>query len=160
MTPGRSSMYVHLDRRYALLTIAYVAAVYWLSSLPDLSRPEQRPLVLFLMNVGHGPLFAGLAFCVWKSLSRVGEAGWMRYALTFAVCGMGGALDEWHQSFVRGRMASIDDWLVDLVGIAGTLLLLRVHAQSKERQVQAIEQPLPFGPTGPAAHAASVSSRK
>jgi VanZ family protein len=150
-----------LERRYGLLTVAYLAAIYWLSSLPDLSSPAQDPVVLLLMNVGHAPLFAGLAFCVWKTFSTVGDVWWARYALAFGICGACGALDEWHQSFVPGRMASLGDLLVDLAGIAGILLILRVHALQKERHRVLSGAPVSAFPmTGHAAHAAGTSARK
>jgi VanZ family protein len=150
-----------LERRYGLLTVAYLAAIYWLSSLPDLSSPAQDPVVLLLMNVGHAPLFAGLAFCVWKTFSTVGDVWWARYALAFGICGASGALDEWHQSFVPGRMASLGDLLVDLAGIAGILLILRVHALHKERHRVLSGAPVSAFPmTGHAAHAAGTSARK
>jgi VanZ family protein len=121
-------MRVHFQPRYGLCTVAYLAAIYWLSSMPDLGG-QSGLLVRFLLNVGHAPLFAGLAVCVLKSLSPPGETGWGNYALAFAMTGACGVLDEWHQSFVPGRQCSLRDLAVDLVGIAGLLLLTRLHAR-------------------------------
>jgi VanZ family protein len=120
-----------IDPRYAIVTAVYVMVIYWLSSLPDLSSPKQDPLTLFLMNLGHLPLFAVLAFCLLKTFSRVGKSWWPRYALAFVVGAAGGALDEWHQSFVPGRSSSIVDFLVDAIGIGAMLLLLRLSALRK-----------------------------
>ena len=129
MRPGWSAR-TELDPRYGLLTVAYVAAIYWLSSRPDLGPVRHGPLLRLLMNLGHAPIFAGLAFCVVKALRRVGES-WARYALAFAVCGVCAALDEWHQSFVPGRTASISDFILDLAGIFGMLLILQLRVRCK-----------------------------
>jgi len=141
---------VRIDPRYALLTAAYLMVIYWLSSLPDLSGPRQDPLTLFLMNLGHLPLFACFAFCVLKTLKAVGKSWWPRYALAFAASAACGALDEFHQSFVPGRDASVGDFLVDVVGIGAMLLLLRLAALRASRR-RALSPP-PSGasnPTGP-----------
>ena len=78
--------------------------------------------------VGHGVNFAVLTFLSWRV---VRQRRWtalfgMRssaplasvVALTYAVT------DEWHQSFVRGRTASIKDWLADAAGILVALIVL------------------------------------
>lgn len=126
-------MRIRLDPRYSLLTLVYVATIHWLSSVPDLSASESDPLTLLFMNLGHAPLFAGLAFCVLKSLSRVGEAHGNRYALALAVSTACAALDEWFQSFVAGRHSSIGDLLVDVAGIGAMLVFLALRNRGTER---------------------------
>ena len=132
-------MKVRFQPWYVFGTLAYLAAIYWLSSLPDLGGQSGLG-VLILLNVGHAPLFAGLAFGILKSLTPPRETGWGSYALAFAVTGGFGALDEWHQSFVPGRQCSLRDLLVDLAGIAGVLLLVRIHARRPDRRT-------PVGPS-------------
>jgi VanZ family protein len=138
-------MRTKIDLRYGLLAVAYLLGIYWLSSIPDLSVRAQDPLILLVMNLGHAPLFAGLAFCVLKSVSRLGEVWWVPYMLAFAVSGACGALDEWHQSFVPGRYCSMGDFLVDLVAVAGMLLILRLHAMRTERS-HGVSAPAPLAP--------------
>ena len=128
----RSSMRIDLDPRYSLLTAAYLAAIQWLSSLPDLGTDGDGPLVRLVMNLGHAPLFAGLAFCVVKSLRTAGES-WARYALALAVSTACAALDEWHQSFVPGRHSSIGDLLLDLAGIGVMLLFLGLGTRARHQ---------------------------
>ena len=117
-----------LDRRFGFLTVAWIGAIYWLSSRPDLSTTGSDPVVQAASNLAHIPLFAGLAFCWLKTLSAKHEISWWRCGLTFLGAGTYAALDEWHQSFVPGRQASVGDVLVDLAGIGGMLLILRVQA--------------------------------
>ena len=126
-------MRIQLDYRYSLLTVAYLLVIYWLSSLPDLGPPDD-PRMLLVLNLGHIPLFAGLAFCLLKSVSRVGEFRGARYGLAFAVSGACGALDEWHQSFVPGRHCSMGDFLLDLAGVGAMLIMLRLIALRKQRR--------------------------
>jgi VanZ family protein len=123
-----------LEPRYSLLTLAYLLAIYLLSSIPDVTGSESDPWVLLLFNLGHIPLFAGLAFCVLRSLSPARAAAWARYGLAFVACGVCGALDEWHQSFVPGRDCSLGDFLLDLAGIAVMLVLLRLHELRREER--------------------------
>jgi len=95
---------------------------------------EVRPrdgLLTLASNLLHIPIFAGLTFCVFQAISarggRQGIPG--RFAaLTFLGAGALAALDEWHQSFVPGRDASVGDFLLDLVGIGGMLLFLQLKA--------------------------------
>jgi VanZ family protein len=117
-----------LDRRYGFLTVGWMSAIYWLSSRPDLSTTGSEPVVQIASNLAHVPLFAGLAFCWFKTPSARQEVSWWRYGLTFLGTGAYAALDEWHQSFVPGRQASVGDVLMDLAGICGMLLILRVQA--------------------------------
>jgi VanZ family protein len=127
-------MRVRLDARFSLLTVAYVAVIGTLSSIPDLSPSEETPLVLLLYNLAHVPLFAGLAFCVFKSLSVVGASSSAQYALAFMACTACAALDEWHQSFVPGRTCSLGDFLLDLAGIGAMLVLLHLCSAVSDRR--------------------------
>jgi len=119
-----------VDRKYAFLTTAWMGAIYWLSSRPDLSTTGTAPVVQIATNLAHLPLFAGLAFCWLKALSARQEVSWWRCGLTFLGTCTYAALDEWHQSFVPGRQASAGDFLVDLAGIGGMLLILILRVQA------------------------------
>ena len=126
-------MKIPLNPRYGLLAVAYVLAIHRLSSIPDLP-PEPDSVVRLAFNLGHVPLFAGLAFCLLQSLPGLGRAWGTRYGLAFALSAACGALDEWHQSFVPGRDCSLGDFLLDLAGIAGMLVALRLIALRNQRR--------------------------
>lgn len=51
-------------------------------------------------------------------VSRAGRGGW-RWALwSLVLVSVYGASDEWHQSFVPGRMCEFADWVADTFGAA------------------------------------------
>lgn len=119
---------VELHAGYGLLTLAYMVGIYWLSSQPELGVRREEPLSRLGMNLVHVPVYAGLAVCFLQALAGGRATQTPRAASLLALLGAAGygALDEWHQSFVPGRSASIGDFLLDLVGIVGILLILRL----------------------------------
>jgi VanZ family protein len=95
--------------------VIYMGAIFYLSSL------HQAPLPA---GVGDKPAHAagyfGLGFVVARAL-----AGGVppRLALPQIVIGLAiasayGVTDEWHQSFVAGRSADVNDWYADSIGAA------------------------------------------
>jgi len=119
-------MGIHFEWRYGLLAVALLAAISWSSSIPDLSTTESDPLLLLAQNLAHAPVFAALAFCWLRALSGALEIPGSAYgaaALATSVCAV---LDEWHQSFVPGRHASVGDLLLDVAGIGAMLVIVRV----------------------------------
>ncbi len=119
------------DLRHWLPALGYVAMLYWLSSRPELGTGASDQLVRLAANLYHIPLYAGLGFFLLQVIAR-GQAlatrRWLRAALTFAVTAAFAALDEWHQAFVPHRDASFSDFLLDLAGVAGLLLICTVGA--------------------------------
>ncbi len=95
------------------VALAYMAAMLFLSSLPG-REVARFGLSLFLLNLGHVPLFAGLA---WVTLSAFVGPTRGRVILTAAICLLFAVLDEWHQSFVPGRVAALGDVMADAGGI-------------------------------------------
>jgi VanZ family protein len=97
---------------YVLLA-AWCAVVWFLSS-----RPDPGDTVGFWIDlpdyVLHGVEFAAGGFLAATALSHLPA----RVALpaAWAFCLVYGLLDEWHQSFVPGRDATLSDVLADAVG--------------------------------------------
>lgn len=93
---------------------AVATAVFALSSLPG---PSLRVnLIHGLDKLVHGTVYALLA----GLLAGGGVArGWPRRAsvlIAVVAAGVYGATDEWHQSFVPYRSASLADLVADVVG--------------------------------------------
>jgi len=112
-----------LNYRAAILTVAWLGLIYWLSSLPDLSTVEDAPIFRIVSNLMHVPIFALLAFCCLKTIVTP-HSSWKAYAVAAAITASYAVIDELHQSFVPGRVGSVVDVLIDLASAWGLLLLL------------------------------------
>jgi len=113
---------LHLDPGFALLTAFLLAASFALSSIPDVDG-WNGPLITAFFNVMHVPLFGAVAFCSYKTLANGRELSLPAMALAFVAAVVYAVVDEWHQSFVAGRTASLSDVIVDVIG-AGLMLLV------------------------------------
>jgi VanZ family protein len=113
---------LHIDLRFALLTACLLAASFALSSIPDVDG-WNGPLITAFFNVMHVPLFGAVAFCCYKTLAKGRELSMPAIALAFVASVVYAVVDEWHQSFVAGRNASLSDVIVDVIG-AGLMLLV------------------------------------
>jgi VanZ family protein len=113
---------LRLDLRFALLTTLLIAMSFGLSSIPDVDS-WHGPLVTAFFNVMHVPLFGAVAFCCYKTIAKGRDVSVPALVLAFAASLAYAAFDEWHQSFVAGRNASMSDVVVDATG-AGVMLAL------------------------------------
>lgn len=116
-----------------------MAVLYWLSSLPGTPRPaDPRVYALFywmpptLQNVLHVPAYAALG-ASWCWALRGDERVRLHRALIAGTLALAyGIIDEWHQSVVPGRYASLADVLLDAGGIAiGIWLVVYVLRPSR-----------------------------
>ncbi len=108
-----------------LLPLAYMTAIFMLSSIPGEIDPHETGVMrVFLwvppdvQNLLHVPVFAGLAWLWCLALRPWGlspdRLAWLAFALTLAY----GVADEIHQSFVPGRLANGADLLLNVIGAA------------------------------------------
>jgi hypothetical protein len=107
------------------LPLLIMGMFYWISSLPGKPLPDDPALYgLFYwlppaaQNALHVPAYAALAWA-WGWALRP----WIRVPVTAgivasAIAASYGVLDEWHQSFVPGRHASLTDIVLNLAGVA------------------------------------------
>ena len=120
-------MNAKLHLGYAGLALGYMAAIFFLSHLsPEAGSGWMDSMPGILSNGLHIPLFAGLAWCLLMTSAggRWHQAvSWDWYTAIGLTAGAYAALDEWHQSFVPGRTASLGDFFLDALGIAGCLLI-------------------------------------
>jgi len=105
------------------LPLLMMGAFYWLSSLPGTPMPDDPALYgLFYwvppsaQNALHVPAYAALA---WSWCWALGA--WLRVPVTRAIAACAitsvyGVFDEWHQSFVPGRYASLTDVTLNVAG--------------------------------------------
>jgi len=113
------------DKSHVALPLLMMAAIYWCSSLPGTPGPDDPALGrLFLwltpsmQNFLHVPVFAAVAWAWHWALAAWLRAPAARPLVACAVAIAYGVCDEWHQSFVPGRYASLVDVLLDASGAA------------------------------------------
>lgn len=131
--PDTSTRERHPLRR--AVSVAYVVAwcgvIFWFSHQPNLRVSEHDLLDLVLRKSAHVAVFAMLALLVWRALTIAAgvrsTAGRAAGALVLTVAYA--CSDEWHQSFVAGRVGHLQDVLVDTVGAALAVSLLLVLAR-------------------------------
>ena len=141
MVSGFTARYATLKPRkgHIALPLLIMAALYATSSLPGTSTPDEPGVNLILLigplvqNGLHLPVYALLswslhwALLAWGYSSRRAAIGACAIALAF------GTLDEWHQSFVPGRLASLTDIVLNAAGAAlGVWLGLRLERWRQE----------------------------
>jgi hypothetical protein len=108
---------------HVALPLLFMAVLYWLSSLPGTPLPDDPALYgLFywvppsVQNALHVPAFAVLSWAFWWALGAWLRVPSARAISACAIASVYGVFDEWHQSFVPGRYASLTDVTLDVAG--------------------------------------------
>lgn len=109
----------HLATHWLPLAL-WAGAIFFLSSRPVMPHvgPKLNETDYWLDYAAHAAEFGVLCALAWRAF-RVSPAAWLsrRPALAaWALSTLYAALDEAHQAFVPGRMATLPDWLVDVAG--------------------------------------------
>lgn len=121
-----------------LAPAAVMVALWWSSSrTPTPSSPNV--VGAFVHNGAHLVAYFTLAAAVWLARwtgeQRVAPSA-ARWALWIAV-GYG-AIDEWHQSAVPGRVASVSDWMTDGCGALLAVACLRERLGGRPNRRRAL----------------------
>ncbi len=106
---------------------AWAGLLFTLSALPELPSAGSIP---------YGDKLAHLlAYAVFGALLAFGRRRAERpvaHLLLLAIGALYAVSDEWHQSYVPGRVPDVADWLADLVGlIAGYTLAVTVWSSRR-----------------------------
>ena len=110
-----------------LAPVAWASAIWALSSRETVSTGG-GPWRAFAWNLVHVPVYALLALLLLPLAPR--RDGWAVLAGSTA-CALGAVaflyavVDEWHQSYVPGRVPSASDVVTDLVDICAVIVLAR-----------------------------------
>lgn len=102
-----------------------MAVLYGLSSLPGVPLPDQpekygllRWVPPEVQNALHVPAYAVLSWAWNWALAAWLQAPAGRATVACAIASTYGVFDEWHQSFVPGRYASLTDVVLNVLGAA------------------------------------------
>ncbi len=110
-------------RRAAWAPVYYFALISLLSST---TTATSRSVASFLF---HPPEYFFLALLAFHAVRRMERpSGMWRVPLVLGICALLAALDEFHQSFVPGRVADPLDWGLDMGGAAAGILAYRAMA--------------------------------
>jgi VanZ family protein len=99
---------------------AYMLLIFYLSS-------QSRPMPIVTEHVWdkllHFAEYAALGALLFRALRGEGLSWALAFMAAAVATAAYGATDEWHQSFVPLRDASVRDWLTDLLGGAAGAVL-------------------------------------
>lgn len=111
-----------LQRVWLLAAVAYLALIFFVSSLPYLHAPG--PEFQMKDKLAHAVEYGLLGWVLSRALRPDRPVPLVVEVLWFVAIGAGIAgLDELYQGTVPGRMTDPGDWLADVVGlIAATAL--------------------------------------
>lgn len=111
--------------RWAPVAI-WMALIFFLSSQSTLPLPGVGWLDELIRIAGHFTEYAVLGFLVSRAIAADGSGSIGRTARVLVVSGAYALSDEWHQSLVPDRDASVFDLVVDTLGAAtGCLVYYR-----------------------------------
>jgi len=138
------------SKRHIALPLLIMGVLYWLSSLPGTPLADDPALYgLFywvppsVQNALHVPAYAALAWAWCWALGPWLRAPSARAIGACAIASIYGAFDEWHQSFVPGRYASLTDVALDVAGaVLGIWLagqVMRYAASSGDKKLRTLD---------------------
>ncbi len=116
---------------FRVLAVSWMTLIFLLSAQPTLPMP-----VVFsgLDKLLHALCYGVLGFFLARSFSPPEVAAWRRVVLITVIVTAYGITDEYHQSYVPGRHASIWDVLADGVGGFAAALTMHWHYRRIARQ--------------------------
>jgi VanZ family protein len=113
-----------INGKYLLLSLVYMSFIFYLSSSPGSVTGKDTDFNRFIFNFLHIPLFGVLSLLLLYTLKgdvHPFEIRKRTYIMSFCLTILYAVFDEWHQSYVQGRMTSLSDICLD--GIGGLVFL-------------------------------------
>jgi len=112
--------------------VAVVLAVAWMGLIFGLSSVHGSDVPGDFSTLAHFGVYAVLGGLYLYALPR-GIRPWHAAALAVLLASLYGITDEFHQSFVPGRVPDVADWLVDTAGA----LVAVMAAEAVRRRIRA-----------------------
>ena len=121
-------------RRYFiwLPALAWAGVIFFVSAQPK-ETFDRLGLTGHLLSIGGHFISFGLLMFLTALALYYGSKLPSKYILVtaFVLVALYGLSDEYHQSFVPGRTATLWDWLVDLLGALVVWLIINYHIDGK-----------------------------
>ena len=126
--------------KYWAPPVLYMVLIFVISSLkqPPLPMPKFEWLTIDKIYhlIEYGILGGLLAIALVNAPPKRLPANWI-WITAALISILYGASDEWHQTFVPGRFATLADWVADvvgtIVGVLGVYLYYRRKRKEKEQ---------------------------
>lgn len=106
-----------------------MAVIFALSAMPS-SSGDHGPIVFVLRKIAHFSEYAILVALLWRAV-REWLPGDHALAAAYGLAVLYAATDEFHQTFVRGRVGTWRDVVIDATGAAVAALLIRWLARRR-----------------------------
>lgn len=117
---------------------AYGPAILWAimlfaeSAVPSDDIPQS--IIFSQDKLIHMAIYAVFGYLLYRGMRKRGSrnaslAGW----ITFGICVVYGATDEFHQHFTPGRSMDVYDWIADGLGAALAIGLARLLENRRSR---------------------------
>jgi len=95
---------------------------------------ELKPTV---QNLLHIPLFGLLAYLWLNALTKNGCPAKKKLIVTIIITVSYGLLDEFHQSFIPGRYASLSDIILNIIGIiTGAVIYFQLQSRRNLKDLE------------------------
>lgn len=102
---------------HQLFLFLYCSLVFWVSHQPSVPLPDSFP---YFDKIIHAVTYFVMASLTCRCFSYFSKKTCYQ---TILFCMLFGATDEWHQSFIVGRLADPYDWAADTLGATIAVLL-------------------------------------
>ena len=114
--------------KYLLPAFFYAALIFFLSSLPSSAVPNLGisfgDLILHFCEYSVFGYFVALAV-----MQSLGKVNWKNFLIVMFIGSLYAASDEYHQSFVEGRVSEVSDFLADSTGLILGLVVYVIRAK-------------------------------
>ena len=101
--------------------LLYCLFIYWLSDQPSLPAPMW---FAHQDKIFHAGAYFIMGLLAWRNFKHLTDLPIILALLSITFCSLFGVSDEWHQSFVEGRVSDIVDWIADSSGAGLAILLM------------------------------------
>ena len=127
-----------MTRTRMMRVAASVGAVLWMGLIYGLSTLPGSAVPGHFGSLGHYILYAALGALFLLALPPTSPP-WRAAITAIVLASLYGVTDEFHQSFVPGRVPDVGDWLVDTAGAITAVVVIvltrRARANDPERSV-------------------------